>query len=262
MEVLNEDRVVAVLRLARAAAGFSDLFGKHSHHLQPDVVYLDILADGGAVTQHVDLRRLPEHANSFGPAVVRFAQESAFHETQRVNGLKARAHAHEARVRPVRLRQNAGGEERSAGRDQFNGVDVRLQNAHVAFSKTGRDAPPLLQLLIVGGRLGIDENVADAELFDELQRLLTRAGADRQHADHAAHAEDNAHRGEQGAQLLRAQIGNRLQQVAEEVSCLAVRDHLPIAFVAPPGPFSAPLAFWSGLAIATSWPSLRPSITA
>ena len=75
-------------------------------------------------------------------------------------------------------------------------------------------AAALLEFLLAGGGAGIDEDVADAELFNEAEGLLAGAGADGEHADDAAHAEDDAESGEESATLLGAQVGDGASRMA------------------------------------------------
>src|ERR1019366_8384319 len=77
-------------------------------------------------------------------------------------------------------------------------------------------AAALLEFLLAGGRAGIDQDVADAELFNEAEGFLAGAGADGEHADDAADAEDDAEGSEESAGLLGAQVGDGLAEVGEK----------------------------------------------
>ena len=107
-------------------------------------------------------------------------------------------------------------------------------------------------------------------MLDESQGFLARAGADGQHADHRAHAEDDAERGEKSAGLLRAQVvgGQR------EIRKIAQDDERFFGSCSADGSFSeavviwewpvtrrrrpAFLLCWSGFAMATCAPGFRP----
>src|ERR1019366_4204348 len=77
-------------------------------------------------------------------------------------------------------------------------------------------AAALLEFLLAGGGAGIDQDVADAELFNEAEGFLAGAGADGEHADDTADAEDDAEGSEESAGLLGAQVGDGLAEVGEE----------------------------------------------
>ena len=140
--------------------------------------------------------------------------------------------------------------------EQFESVDISAQNARVAIGEAGGRAAALLELLTAGGGPGIDQDIADAELFDEAEGFLFRARADGEHSNDGADTEDDAQSGEQGASLLGPQIGQRLSDVTKG------EDHFCRAFMAPFwGPESG-LLRCSGLDIATTSPSLSPLITA
>src|SRR5205814_3792604 len=84
-----------------------------------------------------------------------------------------------------------------------------------------------LGLAALGRPHGADEDVARPELLDLLQRLALRPLADRDHDDHRGHAEDDAQRGEQAAQLVKAQVlqpqEERLGEEAEHRCSSVVR---------------------------------------
>ena len=131
---------------------------------------------------------------------------------QRVRG----PHAVQLRRRFGGFRKHRGGMQRTARREHLEPGDVGFEDARVALGKSRRRAPPLLQLLAAGGRPRLDQNVAHAELFDEPQRLLARAGADGEHADHRADAEHDAQRGQQRPDRLRPQVFEGNPQIRED----------------------------------------------
>src|ERR1039458_1890727 len=141
----------------------------------------------------------------------------------------------------------------AARRQQFDGFDVGLENADVAIGKTGRRFAALLQGFHTGGGPRIDEDVAHAKLLDEAERLLLGAGANGQHPDHGANAEDDAEGGEQGAGLLRPQVGHSWADVGKDHFCRACM----APFCCPAG-----LVCCSGLDMATTSPSSSPLTTA
>ena len=115
----------------------------------------------------------------------------------------------------------------AAGGDRLDRFDIGLEDADVAVGEAGRGAAALLKFLLAGGGARIDQDVAHAQLLDEAQGLFLGAGADGQHPDDRADAEDDAQGREQRARLLRAQVGQRLADVGE------AEDHLESAFMAP-----------------------------
>src|ERR1019366_4742251 len=120
-----------------------------------------------------------------------------------------------------------------------------------------RIAAALLQFFLAGGGPRFHQHIAHAQLLDEPQGFLARAGADGQHADHRADAENDAQRGQQRARFLGAQIIECLRGVREDPPQPLHRDK---AFMALP----LVCAFWfscPGLASATTWPSRRPVST-
>src|SRR4051812_48225923 len=96
--------------------------------------------------------------------------------------------------------------ERLANREHLDGVDVRAEDADVAVVQSLRGLTAFEKLVAIHSLTGVDQDVADAELLDETQRLLARAGADGEHPDDRADAEDDAQRCQYGARLLRTQI--------------------------------------------------------
>src|SRR5205085_3202051 len=115
------------------------------------------------------------------------------------------------------------------------------------------------------GFVRFDDEVADAKLLDQLHHLLARAGADGEHSNDGSHAEDHAQHGEQRAHLVQQEVLETLAEIGNDLrdANLArerrtrwrgdLRDgaHLPFPVAA--------FGFSSGLASATSAPSLRPS---
>jgi hypothetical protein len=118
--------------------------------------------------------------------------------------------------------------KRAPGRDPLDGLDVRLEDPHVALGQAWRRTPALLELLFAHRRTRIDQHVADAELLDESQRLFPCAGADRHHADHRADAEHDAQRRQERPRRLRAEVRERLEQIRGD-------DHRSSAFITPAG---------------------------
>ena len=108
----------------------------------------------------------------------------------------------------------------------FEGFDVGVEDADIALGEAGRGTAPLLEFLLAGGGPGFHQDVANAELLDEAQGFLARAGADGQHANHRAYAEDNAQSRQQGPRLLGAEVGQSLADVGRG------EDHCCSAFIA------------------------------
>jgi hypothetical protein len=113
------------------------------------------------------------------------------------------------------LGQHAGGMHGAAGGELVQVFDIGFQDADIAIGKAGRSPAPLLQLGLAGGGTRLDEKIANAQLLDEAQRFLLRAGPDGEHADHRADAEHDTERGQQRARLLRAQVVHGLPHVGE-----------------------------------------------
>ncbi len=174
----------------------------------------------------------------------------AFGESPVVDGGLGGAHAIDLRHILRGLGQHPRGMQAAARGDQLDGVDVGFKDAHVALGETGRGAAALLQFLIAGGRPGFDEQIADAELFDEAQGFLARAGADGEHPDDRADAEDDAERGQHGAGLLRPQVLGGEAEIGE----IAAADHgaLGSDCIAPPLEGAFFLAISIGSASATT----------
>src|ERR1039458_2473123 len=103
-----------------------------------------------------------------------------------------------------------------AGGEGIEGFDVGFEDTDIAVGETRGRAAALLEFLLAGGGAGIDEDVADAELFNEAEGFLAGAGADGEHADDAADAEDDAEGSEESAGLLGAQVGDGLAEVGEK----------------------------------------------
>src|ERR1035437_6628272 len=109
-----------------------------------------------------------------------------------------------------------GGVEATAGGEGFEGFDIGFEDADVTGGESGGGAAALLKFLLAGGGAGFDEDVADAELLYEAERFLAGAGANGEHTDDAADAEDDAEGGEQGSGLLGAEVGDGLAEVGEK----------------------------------------------
>ncbi len=122
---------------------------------------------------------------------------------------------------------------RAPGGELVQILDISFQDADIAIGEAGRSPAPLLQLSLAGGGAGLDEQIANAQLLDESQRLLFCAGPNGQHADHRADAEHDAERRQQSASLLRAQIVRGLPHVGE----VAQEAHFGMACKAPPPAF-------------------------
>src|ERR1039458_7128734 len=103
-----------------------------------------------------------------------------------------------------------------AGGEGLEGFDVCFEDTDVAVGEARGRAAALLEFLLAGGGAGIDEDVADTELFDEAEGFLAGARADGEHADDAADAEDDAEGSEESAGLLGAQVGDGLAEVGEK----------------------------------------------
>ena len=138
------------------------------------------------------------------------------------------------------LGSTRAGCKRPPGGESLEILDVGVEDADVAVVRAGGRAAALLHFRLAGGGAGIDEDVADAELLDEAERFLACAGADGEHTDDGADAEDDAEGGEEGAGLLGAQVGEGLAEVGKE-------DHLPRAFMAPCCCFAAWLVLLVGI---------------
>ena len=132
--------------------------------------------------------------------------------------LVARLDAEHLRRLLLRLRHQLLRREALARGGRGDARDARADAAQVALGQAGRGLPRLLERLEVGGFPCLDDDVAHAELLDERQHLLLRAGADRHHRDDRRDAEDHPEHREQGAQLVREQrlepaldVGQQLQ---------------------------------------------------
>ncbi len=252
------DDVVEVLHFAAAGLPAGDqLLAQHARHFQPVVVHLDELAQRRTVAQQADLGGFAEHADCAAGGVVLLVEEAAFDYVQAVNDGVGRPHTVQLRNLVGRLGQHARGTQRAPGRQRFQLLDVGRQDAHVAVGESRRIAAALLQFLLAGGGPRLHQHIAYPQLFNEAQGFLARTGADGQHADHRAHAENDTQRGQQRTRFLGAQVIESLRGVGEDP---AESFHCDKAFMALP----LVCAFWcssSGLASATTWPSLRPVST-
>ena len=152
-------------------------------------------------------------------------------------------------------------------------VDVGLDDAPVAEGQARRDLPHFPKVLPGCGLFRLHDQVAHSELLDEGHHLLLGPGSDRQHGDHRRHAEDHTQHGQQGAQLVNAEVFDALQKVWQYLR-YGVRAHEGRQGMGrghrPPPPtrddwFVAPLepglpGSCSGLTRATTVPSRTPSI--
>ena len=165
------------------------------------------LPTAGSVAEQVDLGAFAEHADGGAAGVVGVVEELAFGKVQAVDdgvgGLRLRR---APEYRGKAWAERAAGCSVAAGGEGFERFDIGFEDADVALRESGGGAAALLELFVAGGGAGIDEDVAHAQLLDEAQGLLARAGADGQHADDGTDTEDDAERGEQGARLLGAQV--------------------------------------------------------
>ena len=105
--------------------------------------------------------------------------------------------------------------EGTAGGESLEILDVGFEDANIAIVEALRGAAALLHFRIAGGGAGIDQNIADAKLFDEAERFLACAGADGEHADHRADAKYDAQSGEEGPGFLRAEVGEGLTEIGQ-----------------------------------------------
>src|ERR1039457_5167497 len=112
--------------------------------------------------------------------------------------------------------QDTGGVQGFAGGEGIEGFDVGFEDTDIAVGETWGRAAALLEFFLAGGGAGIDQDVADAELFNEAEGFLAGAGAYGEHADDAADAEDDAEGSEESARLLSAQVGDGLAEVGEK----------------------------------------------
>ncbi len=76
----------------------------------------------------------------------------------------------------------------------------------IAQGQAGRGLPHLLQLLPIGGFLGFDNEVADAELLDEGHDFLLGARSDGEHSHNRGNAKDHTQHGQEGTQFVAGQI--------------------------------------------------------
>src|SRR5204862_7229009 len=107
--------------------------------------------------------------------------------------------------------------------------------------------PSLKKFTTAYRRSRVDHYVSPAQLLDKAQRFLPRPGANCEHADDGADAENDSQRRQNGPGLLRAKIRKRLPYVRWQT-------HLAMAFVALCG-CAAGLFCSLGLASATVSPS-------
>ena len=96
------------------------LLRQHADHLQPGVVDLDVLADGGIVSEQVHFGRFAEHADRGGAAILFVVEEAAFHHLQAVDRQIVGRDADEQRRFLRGLRQHLQRLEPLARRERFD----------------------------------------------------------------------------------------------------------------------------------------------
>ena len=137
-------------------------------------------------------------------------------QTEAVNDGVRGTHTEELRNFARGFGEHARGVQGTAGGESLEILDVSFEDAHVAVVEALRGAPALLHFRIAGGRTGIDEDIADAELFDKAERFLAGAGADGEHTYDRADAKYDAESGEERPRLLGAEVGEGLAEIREE----------------------------------------------
>src|ERR1041385_3092719 len=175
---------------------------------QPDVVDLDLPADGGTVAEEIAADGRPDDADL------------------RVIGLVAPVEEAPLGDRHVGDRGVVGGKAEdfalrlAAGRENFVSLDLDARQ-HALDVRHGlgdglavaqRDAERLLAQLLPVLRLHflrLDDDVLQAEAADRFERFLLAARADRQHGDHGADAEDHAEHRQRRAELARGEVAER-----------------------------------------------------
>src|ERR1017187_4892669 len=209
------DDVVDVEHTAAGVLGAGHhLLAEDADHFHPGIVDLDELADRGSIAEEVDLGALAEDADGGARGVVGGVEELAFGQVEAVNDGVGGLDAIEFGDIAGGFGKDAGGVQGFAGGEGLEGFDVGFEDTDIAVGETWGRAAALLEFLLAGGGAGIDQDVADAELFNEAEGFLAGAGADGEHADDAADAEDDAEGSEQSAGLLGAQVGDDASHMA------------------------------------------------
>ena len=213
------DDVVAVLRRQTGHVGLhGELRPGDADHAEPLLVHLDEPADRILGPEERGGRRLAEHGDGGGRVVVPRCRRTG--PTRRAAPTARRTPA--PRRTPPASRPAASaaawtGVIRLRALIAREAADVRLDHAQVLERQARRQLPDLLQRLPIGRLARLDDDVAHAQLLDERNHLLPRAGADRQHRHDRRHAEDHAEHRQQRAQLVRAQVVEPLVQLGHEV---------------------------------------------
>ena len=165
-----------------------------------------------------------------------------------------RPHAIQLGHRPARASAAPARDAACAAPTVFQIFDISLQDAHIALGQTGRRAPPLLQLLLAGGRPRLDQHVSHAQLLDEPQRLLL-ARPSRSPASRSPSPRRTRCPARSAGCAFSARADWRAPAGCRRRPSFRQRLH------GSAGPAGG-LFCWSGLDIATSSPSPMPVITA
>src|SRR6516225_6988873 len=119
----------------------------------------------------------------------------------------------------LRLWQNFAWSKTFARRPALNIADVLANDLIIGELKSWRIFPYFLQLLVVVSFLGLDDDVADTQLFDERHHLLLSPSSNGQHGNDGGNSKNHTEHGEQRAQLVagevleaKGQIGPPLRQ--------------------------------------------------
>ena len=191
----------------RGAGAGADLFFEDADNFEPGVIDFHELAGTSTVAEDCDLGLFAEDTDGSGGKVVVLVEEATFRQFPRVDGRIGGSYAEEFREVRRGIRKDLRGVHAAASGDHLEIVNIGFEYADVALGKAGRRPAALLQFLIAGGGARFDQEVANAEGFDETQGLLASAGADREHADDGTNSEDDTQRGEQRSCLLSPEIG-------------------------------------------------------
>src|SRR6266851_3059732 len=95
----------------------------------------------------------------------------------------------------------------SVTRRAFLNVGNILSNDLIVVERQARRIYPyFLQFLIIVRFLGLHDEIANAELFDESHDLLLRSSSNGEHRHNRCHAKNHAQHGQEGTQLVAGQV--------------------------------------------------------
>ena len=193
----------------------SQLRRNDSDHVAPLFVEFDVFADRRTCAKQAFFSGRPKNADRRSGGIFRAIEKAAFGDAQMADLQITWLNAVNDGSVLLRLWEKLARSKTLAWSSVLNVGDIFSDDLVINESQSRGGFPHLLQLLPIGRFLGLDNKIADAELFDEGHDFLLGARSDGEHGHNRGDAKNHAQHGQKGTQLVAGQVFEAEGQIGQ-----------------------------------------------